>query len=272
MDAWGESSCKTGEGCCWEGARLEGAGLALCLLGVAGTAPLVGKFPVSDFPGRVGWHAHAKEAACLRWERTEHKTLRGFRRGPLVHGCAMGQGPLGRQSPRDAVGPGGFGREMNTRPQSCSWPSLSSPRRHGARAGRWASAVGGCARPRTLGLPICWPWGSGSRRRLLVTGSTGASPLAPSLRRTRRGGSVGRRCLSQRCQYLLLVPCPLSRWRRQLLLLSPAGSSSRCQLPPGHLPSSPLCPEAFPSLPAWVPAGALALESRRELELGRGVG
>lgn len=32
---------------------------------------------------------------------------------------------------------------MNTRPQSCSWPSLPSPRRHGARAGRRASTVGG---------------------------------------------------------------------------------------------------------------------------------
>ena len=71
-------------------------------------APLVGKFPVSDFPGRAGWHAHAEEAACLRPEQIEHKTLRGLRWCPSVHGCAVGQGPLGRQSPGGAVGPEGF--------------------------------------------------------------------------------------------------------------------------------------------------------------------
>lgn len=67
MDAWGGSSCKTGEGCCWEGARLEGVGLALCLLGVAGTALLRwwgnSQFLISRV-GLAGMHMPRRQPAC----------------------------------------------------------------------------------------------------------------------------------------------------------------------------------------------------------------
>lgn len=111
VDIWGGHRCKTEEGHCWEGARLEGAGPALRLLRGTGTALLRwrgdSRFLISQAGPAVcarrgGGHpaAGANGAQSAAW----------FEMGPLPPTAALwGWVPVAVGAPGGAVGAEGFG-------------------------------------------------------------------------------------------------------------------------------------------------------------------